>query len=54
MIRGFIIELSVNSHKSAISVTSLPIDNFFIKVHSVVLRLIKWTFNLGPAVPKIH
>ena len=43
---------TINSHKSAIPMTHLPIDNVCVGVHPLVSRLMKGIFNLRPAVPK--
>ena len=43
---------TVNSHRSAISMTHLPIDNVCIGAHPLVSRLIKGISNLRPAVSK--
>ena len=43
---------TINSHRSAISMTHLPIDNVCAGAHPLVSRLMKGIFNLRPAVPK--
>ena len=43
---------TINSHRSAISMTHLPIDNVCFGVHPLVSRLMKAIFNIRPAVPK--
>ena len=45
---------TINSHRSAISMTHLPIDNVCVGAHRypLVSRLMKGIFNICPAVPK--
>ena len=43
---------TINSNRSAVSITHLPIDNVCVGAHPLVSRLIKGTFNLCPAVQK--
>ena len=43
---------TINSHRSAISMTHLPTDNVCVGTHPLVSRLMKEIFNLRPAVPK--
>ena len=43
---------TINSHRSTISMTHLPIDNVCVGAHPLVSRLMKGIFNLRPAVPK--
>ena len=43
---------TINSHRSAISMTHLSIDNVRVGAHPLVSRLMKGIFNLRPAVPK--
>ena len=39
---------TINSHRSAISMTHLPIDNVCVGTHPSVSRLMKVIFNLHP------
>ena len=43
---------TINSHRIAISMTHLPIDNVCVGAHPLVSRLMKGICNLCPAVPK--
>ena len=43
---------TINSHRSVISMTHLPIDNVCVGAHPLVSRLMKGIFNLCPVVPK--
>ena len=43
---------TINSHRSAISMTRLPIDNVCVGAHPLVFRLMKGIFDLRPVVPK--
>ena len=42
----------LKGHRSAISMTHLPIDNVYIGAHPLVSRLVKGIFNLRNVVPK--
>ena len=43
---------TINSHRSAISMTHLPIDNVCVWAHLLVSRSMTGIFNLCPAGPK--
>ena len=41
-----------NSHRSAISMTHLPVDGICVGTHSFISRLMKGIFNLCPPCPR--
>ena len=43
---------TIDSNRSAISMTHLPTDNVCVRAHPLVSRLMKGIFNICPAVPK--
>ena len=43
---------TINSHRSAISVTHLPVDGICVGSHPFISRLMKGIFNLRPPCPR--
>ena len=43
---------TINSHRSAISVTHLPVDGICVEIHPFISRLMEGIFNLCPPCPR--